>query len=125
MYLIVWVNLAMPQYPYICSDIILDISGKVFCLFAFCFFFFQMRLTFKSVDFFLIMIFTFSIIPDLQCSVNFLLHSKVTQSHIHMYILFLTLSSIVLHHKRLDVVLSAKEFVFLKATHVITMLSQV
>ena len=24
----------------------------------------------------------------LQCSVNFLLHSKVTQSHIHVYILF-------------------------------------
>ena len=38
--------------------------------------------------FFLIMIFIFSIIADLQCSVSFLLHSKVTQSHIHVYILF-------------------------------------
>ena len=30
---------------------------------------------------------------------QFLLYSKVTQSHIHMYILFLTLSSIMLHNK--------------------------
>ena len=30
----------------------------------------------------------FSIIADVQCSVNFLLYSKVTQSHIHIYILF-------------------------------------
>ena len=41
---------------------------------------------------FFTMIFIFSIIAGLQCSVNFLLYSKVTQSHI--YILFLTLSSI-------------------------------
>ena len=30
------------------------------------------------------MIFIFSIIAGLQCSVNFLLYSKVTQSHIHI-----------------------------------------
>ena len=41
----------------------------------------------------------------LQCSVNFLLHSKVTQSHIHVYILFSHI--IMLHHKRLDIVPSA------------------
>ena len=43
------------------------------------------------------MIFIFSIIADLQCSVNFLLHSKVTQSHIHVHILFSHI--IMLHHK--------------------------
>jgi len=48
------------------------------------------------------MIFIFSIIPGLQCSVNFLLHSKVTQSHIHIYILFLISSPIRFYHKRLD-----------------------
>ena len=37
---------------------------------------------------FLKMIFIFSIIADLHCFVNFLLHSKVTQLHIHVYILF-------------------------------------
>jgi len=42
-----------------------------------------------------IMIFIFSIIASLQCSVNFLLYSKVTQSHIHVYILF---SHIIFHH---------------------------
>ena len=36
----------------------------------------------------LIMIFIFSIIADLQCSVSFLLHSEATQLHIHVYILF-------------------------------------
>ena len=45
------------------------------------------------------MIFIFSIIVGLLHSVNFILYSKVTQSHIHIYILFLTLSSIVLPHK--------------------------
>ena len=54
-------------------------SGFLFLLFAF------------------VMIFIFSIIPGLQCSVNFLLHSKVTQSHIHVYILFSHI--IMLHHK--------------------------
>ena len=34
------------------------------------------------------MIFIFSIIAGLQCSVNFLMHSKVTQLHIHVNILF-------------------------------------
>ena len=38
------------------------------------------------------MIFIFSIIAGLQCSVNFLLYSKLAQSHSHIYILFLTLS---------------------------------
>ena len=38
--------------------------------------------------FFFLMIFIFSIIADVQCSVNFLLHRKVTQSHIHVDILF-------------------------------------
>ena len=53
------------------------------------------------------MIFIFSIIVGLQCSINFLLYSKVTQSHIHIYTLFLPLSSIMLHHKQLDIVPSA------------------
>ena len=48
-------------------------------------------------DQFFIEIFIFSIIADLQCSVNFLLHSKVTQSHVHVYILFSYI--IMLHHK--------------------------
>ena len=41
------------------------------------------------------MMFIFSIIAGLQCSVNFLPYSKVTQSYIHAHILFLTLSSII------------------------------
>ena len=45
----------------------------------------------KLLKFFL-MIFIFSIIVGIQCSINFLLYSKVTQSHMHLYILFLTLS---------------------------------
>ena len=40
----------------------------------------------------------------LQCSVNFLLYSKLTQSHIHIYIPF---SHIMLHWKWLDTVPSA------------------
>ena len=43
------------------------------------------------------MIFIFSIIANLQHSVNFLLYSKVTQSHIHIYILFSHI--ITLYHK--------------------------
>ena len=35
---------------------------------------------------------------------QFLLYSKGTQSRIHRYILFLTLSSIIFHHKWLDIV---------------------
>ena len=68
----------------------------------FFFFFF----IFWRLNFFL-MIFIFPITVGFQCSVNFLLHSKVTQSHILIYILFLTLSSIMLHHKSLDRVPSA------------------
>ena len=49
--------------------------------------------------FFLLMIFIFSIIAGLQCSVNFLLYGKVTQSHIHIHILFISLFSSMLHHK--------------------------
>ena len=44
----------------------------------------------------------FSIIAGLQCSINFLLYSMVTQLHIHLYILFSYI--IVLHHKWLDIV---------------------
>ena len=39
----------------------------------------------------------FPVIAGLQCPVNFLLHSKMTQSHIHVYILFSPM--IRLHHK--------------------------
>ena len=39
----------------------------------------------------------FFMLTVLQCSVNFLLYSKVTQSHIHVYILFSHI--IMLHHK--------------------------
>ena len=53
------------------------------------------------------MIFIFSIIVGFQCSVTVLLYSKVTQSHIHICILFLTLSSVMLHPKCLDRVPSA------------------
>jgi len=53
------------------------------------------------------MIFIFSIIAGLQCSVNFLLYSKVTHLHIHLYILFSHI--ITLHHKQLDIVPSAMQ----------------
>lgn len=59
-----------------------------------------------------LMIFIFSTIFGLQCTVNFLLYSKVTQSHI--YILFLTLSSIMFHHKWLDIVPSGFALFFNK-----------
>ena len=42
----------------------------------------------KYLKFVFLMIFIFSVIVGLHCSVNFLLYSKVTQSHIHVYILF-------------------------------------
>jgi len=45
---------------------------------------------------FLKLIFIFSTVAGLQYSINFLLYSKVTQSHINIYILFLTLFSIML-----------------------------
>ena len=50
---------------------------------------------FKKV--FFIMIFIFCITAGLQCSVNFLLYGKVTQLHIHVYILFSHI--IMLHHR--------------------------
>ena len=53
------------------------------------------------------MIFIFSIIAGSQCSVNFLLYSKVAQSHGHVYILFSHI--IMLHHKLLDIVPSATQ----------------
>ena len=43
------------------------------------------------------MIFIFSMIADVQCSVHFLLHSKVTPSLLHVYILFSHI--IMLHHE--------------------------
>ena len=46
---------------------------------------------------FFFMIFIFSIIASLLCSVNFRLYSKVTHSHIHVYILFS--HTIMLHRK--------------------------
>ena len=51
------------------------------------------------------MIFIFAIIAGSQCSVNFLLYSKVTQLRTHVYILFSHI--IMLHHKWLDIVSSA------------------
>ena len=53
------------------------------------------------------MIFIFFIIAGLQCSVNFLLYSMMTQLHMHEYILFFHI--IMLHHKWLDIVTSATQ----------------
>ena len=53
------------------------------------------------------MISSFSILAGLQCSVDFLLYSKVTQSHIHVYIPFSHI--ILLHHKCLDIGPSATQ----------------
>lgn len=47
--------------------------------------------------FFLILIFIFSIIADWECSLSFLLCSKVTQSLLDVYILFSHI--VMLHHK--------------------------
>ena len=60
----------------------------------------------SSIPFFFLFL-CFSIIAGLQCSVNFLLYSKVTQLHIHMYILFSRI--IMLHHKWVDIVPSATQ----------------
>ena len=57
----------------------------------------QFLYSFNTYYYFLIVIFIFSIMADLQCSVHFLLHSEVTQSHIHVHILFSHM--IMLHHK--------------------------
>ena len=51
--------------------------------------------SFVFVCFGFLMFFIFSIIAGLQRSVSFLLYIKVTQSYTHIYILFLTLSSII------------------------------
>ena len=51
----------------------------------------------KCISFFCIYNDLFFIIAGLQCSVNFLPYSKVTESHIHIYILFSHI--IMLHHK--------------------------
>ena len=78
------------------------------------------HLFFSAINSFVFFIFKwliFSFIAGLQSSVNFLLYSKVTESHTHththththMYILFLTLSSMMLHYKWLDTVPSAKQ----------------
>ena len=53
------------------------------------------------------MILIFSTIGGLQCSVNFLLYSKVTQLYIQVYILFSHI--IMLHHKWLHIVPRATE----------------
>ena len=54
---------------------------------------------------FLYMIFIFSIIVDLLCSVNFYCTAKWTShTHTHIYILFLTLPSIMFHHNWVDIV---------------------
>ena len=58
-----------------------------------------------SQNIFFIVISIFYILADLQCSVHFLLHSKVTQSHIHVYIVFSHI--IMLRHKWPDIVSSA------------------
>ena len=60
----------------------LSILYFYFCLFSF---------------FSFIMIFIFSIIAGLQFSVNFLVHNKVTQLHICVYILF---SHIIMLHRK-------------------------
>ena len=52
--------------------------------------------------FIFVMIFIFSIIAGLQWSANFLLYSKVNQSHIHVYILLSDI--IMLHYKWPDIV---------------------
>ena len=49
----------------------------------------------------------FFIVAGIQCSVNFLLYSKVTQLHIHVYILFSHF--IMLHHKGLVIVSSGTQ----------------
>ena len=60
-----------------------DLGGKCFLFFFFFFFY--------------IVFFLFSLLAGLQCSVSFSLYSKVTQSHIHTYILFSHM--ILLYHE--------------------------
>ena len=54
----------------------------------------------RNLFFFFFKIFIFSIIVGLQCSVNFLLYSKVTQ---YVYIHTYSFSHIILHHVPLQV----------------------
>ena len=68
--------------------------------------FFQIAIAFLCI-FLLFYIMIFFIIDVLQCSVNFLLYSKVTHLHIHVEILFS--HTILLHHKWLDIVPSATQ----------------
>ena len=59
--------------------------------------------TFDAINF--CKIFIFSIIVDLQCSVNFCCTAKGPgYTYTHVDILFLTLPSIMFHHKRLGIV---------------------
>ena len=48
--------------------------------------------------------FFFLIVVDLTVFYQFLLYYKVTQLYIYIHIIFLTLSSIIFHHKWLDIV---------------------
>ena len=63
-------------------------------------FFFEEQFAFFNSDFYFFLIYS-----DLQCSVNCLQHSEVTQSRIPVYILFSLI--IMLHHKLPDIVPSA------------------
>ena len=51
-----------------------------------------------TLNFFILLIYIFSIILGLQCSVNFLLYSKVTQSHTHINIYTHSFSHFILHY---------------------------
>ena len=95
-------------------NVLLAICASFFwrmCIQIFCPFFWNL-LFFALISSFLLMIFTFSIRVGLQCSANFLLYSKsdpVSLSHTHnVYTFFFShLSSIMLHHKWLVIVISA------------------
>ena len=60
---------------------------------------------FFTLSFFKFYDFCFFIIVDLQCSVNFYCITKwPSDTYMYVYILFLTLSFIVFHHRWLDIV---------------------
>ena len=71
--------------------------GNVICLQPHFYFFIFGKKFFVVILHFriFIMIFVFFIIAGLQCFVNYLLYIKVTQLHIHVYILFFTLSCLI------------------------------